>query len=394
MTGCLLLGRADLLSGGPPLRDDDVITLAQPATTGPAAGANTVVLRWADLGPLDLTVQTVDGRHRLHGRCAGGDLFDALRPGPALTDLTTQMAPTISPPALLFYITTPPGQTGLRVYSRVDLSEHDACLLYLDTLPTSDPPDRLDWLPAALDAHHDQAASLNSHQCAWRKGFPGHEVEYKYTLPTCTDIWNLATDTHRRILTGHLPGFVLKHHDGFQTWDYLNHLFDIHAPAAERGYVSFIPSITTPGWRMKRKWFTHDTLTRREQLTDLPPITGSLATYVADTLQAQARQMPTFRRIRYDINIESLATGHYYGIFYDRCQLTANPDITLYQCEIEYCRTRTIRPPDEDEIMRELQFVAAFSEGVHADHHLAVPRSYYSKLSFLRAATTSEQAHR
>jgi hypothetical protein len=81
------------------------------------------------------------------------------------------------------------------------------------------------------------------------------------------------------------------------------------------------------------------------------PEVGDLDDYVRDVLKLGARRMPTFRRIRYDINVESLATGNYIGIFFDRCHLTDRPGVVMCQCEIEYCRTRSLLPPPEDSVL-------------------------------------------
>ena len=73
-----------------------------------------------------------------------------------------------------------------------------------------------------------------------------------------------------------------------------------------------------------------------------------------DALEAQ--RLPTFRRIRYDVNVESLATGHYYGVFFDRCHLTAQPTVVMCQCEIEYCRSRTTQRADARLRSGQIQF--------------------------------------
>jgi hypothetical protein len=119
-------------------------------------------------------------------------------------------------------------------------------------LPATDLDD-LPWLPVALEQHAQRAPALNSYQCHWRKAFPGEELEHKYTLPAGTAIWDLAVDTLQGVHDGALPGFRLMYRDEFQTWDYLNHLFDIQKPEGEQGYVSFIPNALGEGWRMKRK---------------------------------------------------------------------------------------------------------------------------------------------
>ena len=54
-----------------------------------------------------------------------------------------------------------------------------------------------------------------------------------------------------------------------------------------------------------------------------------------------------FRCLRYDINLESLSTGHNYSIMFDRCTTAADPVEPLVRCEIEYLRSRTLFPIDE-----------------------------------------------
>jgi hypothetical protein len=136
---------------------------------------------------------------------------------------------------------------------------------------------------------------------------------------------------------------------------------------------------------MKRKWFTADAFARREELSDVAGVTD-LDAYVREVLQLEARRLPTFRRIRYDVNVESLATGHYYGIFFDRCELTDQPTVVMCQCEIEYCRSRATQRPAEASLLREMDVVADWIETVLARHDIASARSHYSKLSFLRQA--------
>ena len=56
--------------------------------------------------------------------------------------------------------------------------------------------------------------------------------------------------------------------------------------------------------------------------------------------------MPPFQRVRYDVQCESMRTGHVYGIFFDRCSLLAAPEVVLSQCELEYRRSRSILDHD------------------------------------------------
>jgi hypothetical protein len=392
----LILGRADLLTDSPRLVDDDVLTIARFPCAPAATLPRTVVLRWDQLGPVDLTSRTVDGQRSAHDRLHGAPLYDALRPTPAVRRLAESVArPHVHVgTAPLIYATMTAADDGLAVhpYHRVEAGPDDTCFIRTGDKPLRTTSiDNLTWLQHALDRHTAQAPSLNSHQGSWRKAFPGEELEYKYTLPPNAPIWELATDTLHTVHHGGLPGFTLKYHDEFQTWDFLNHLYEIRQPETERGYVSFIPASSGTGWRMKRKWFTTDAFARREQVTDLEAI-DNLDDYVRDSLRLDAHRLPTFRRIRYDVNVESLATSHYYGIFYDRSQVEATHPVTLCQCEIEYCRSRSTTPPSQAEILAEIDNVADWVQDRLARQGFTTGRTYYSKLSFLRDLASGSSA--
>ncbi len=94
--------------------------------------------------------------------------------------------------------------------------------------------------------------------------------------------------------------------------------------------------------------------------------------------------MPPFRRVRYDVNLESIASGHLYAALFDRVTLLARPDLALVQCELEYRRSRTVLPPDEPAVLAELDRLGDWLETFLAKRGLATDRGSYSKLSFLR----------
>jgi hypothetical protein len=138
---------------------------------------------------------------------------------------------------------------------------------------------------------------------------------------------------------------------------------------------------------MKRKWYVADAFDRREEHTyglTLDP--SGYADHLRTALGVDARALPPFRRVRYDVNFESVRTGHVYGIFFDRCALYAAPDAVLCQCELEYLRTRSPFVPDETAALTELTELAEWLEGYLADHGLPHERGYYSKRTFLRDA--------
>lgn len=238
----------------------------------------------------------------------------------------------------------------------------------------------------AAERQREHSLILNNHQCYYRRLFPGEEIEHKYTLSPDTDIWAVALRLYQAVREGELPGFIPEYGDEFQAWDYLNHLFAIPEPAEERGYVSFIP-LSVAGYTIKRKWFDEDATRRGEKYQPAPAGIADLAEHVRVTMGLPAaEQLPTFRRIRYDLNLESLRTGHVFGIFFDHSVILDGPMAELVQCELEYIRTRSALRQAEAVVLEELEEVATWLEQFLAAEGLSSERGVYSKLSFLRDA--------
>jgi len=369
-TAWLVLGGLHHLNGAVAPSPDDAIALV--SLTEPlhdSFPSNTIVLRWADLGKVDVRgVGTVDG----------AELFVDLLPGPALRELATDPLRPLVP---LFYLAVE--GTKVHVHSQIRFLPEDACFIRVTPEPieVADVED-LTWLRQAVRLHAENALFLNNHQRYYRKCFPGKEMEYKYTLTPPVDIWTLNADMYRRLRRGELPGYLMEYRDEFQAWDYLNHLYQVTDPEPDRGYVSFIP--TTDGKNlMKRKWFAADSFERREEHTyGLVPEHGFDA-YLRDELRVSATKLPAFRRIRYDVNFESARTGHVYGIFFDHVSLLDATDVVLNQCELEYLRTRSAVEPDEAEVLVEIEEIAVWLEAFLAEHGLDNNRGYYSKMTFL-----------
>jgi hypothetical protein len=99
--------------------------------------------------------------------------------------------------------------------------------------------------------------------------------------------------------------------------------------------------------------------------------------------------MPPFRRIRYDVNLESRHTGNIFGIFFDRCTVVDNPSSVMCQCEIEYVKSRTALPPDDEQAIAELEHVVAWTQQTLAALGIDAARTFYSKLSFLEDNTVA-----
>ncbi|MFF1933859.1 hypothetical protein ACFVYB_38470, partial [Streptomyces sp. NPDC058228] len=109
-------------------------------------------------------------------------------------------------------------------------------------------------------------------------------------------------------------------------------------------------------------------------------------TYLGEDLGLQVQAMPPFQRVRYDIQCESMRTGHVYGIFLDRCALLTAPEVVLSQCELEYLRSRSILDHDQDQVLIEMKRIDNWLCEYLASHGWATEHTFYSKRSFLRDA--------
>ncbi len=179
-----------------------------------------------------------------------------------------------------------------------------------------------------------------------------------------------------------MVGYVPEYRDEVQAWDYANHLFQVIDPELERGYVSFIP--TTDGKNLvKRKWFEVDSFDRRETHTyGVVPERG-FGAYIREEFGVEGRPLPPFRRVRYDVNCESLITGHVYGIFFDAVSLIGAPEVQMKQCELEHLRSRTVVEPNSDAVLREMSDISQWLEAFLVEEGVRTMRTYYSKLTFL-----------
>ena len=381
----MIIAEQDLLYTPQAIPPDEVITvvgLPPPATST----VNTVLPVLDVLGSLDACTRSVDGARRDHYQLAGTDLLDGIGLGAPIRAAVTRLAGdngrTAARHAPLFCAARHP--YGWHTFSRVLLRPDRIAFIRTspDPVPSADRGD-LNWLEDAVRLHAEHSGVLNSHDAEVRPAFAGHEVETKLALPPDAPIWPLTVDVHHRIAAGQLPGMVPRLRDDLELWDYRNDLFEVTGPGDEAGYVSFMA--VEPGtYRVKRKNYTTDKLIRPETVTpDVRP-NRPLDDYVREEVRLDARRLPSFRRIRYDVKFESLITGNHYGIFFDRCNLVDAPDEVLVQAEVEYLWSRRVLPLDEPGILTELDQIVAWTAAVLAEHQLTAEPTFYSKLSFLR----------
>lgn len=382
----LLIGPASLLTGTPLTTGETLVLARVPTPPGPRP-ANTIILKWDELAATTVLALTPDGtiHHRIDD-VDGIQLVDRLRlaePVQALLS-NTGAIPENFAPLLVLTTTRATAATQLHAYSQIRRSPDDACFLRItDTDQSITAISDLEWLPAVLAIHANHAPGINTHDIQYRNPFPGWEMEYKLALPPDADTWSLASETYSRLWGHELPEFAPKYRDELERWDSINYLFQVSAGDTADGYVSFRPA-DDGTYILKRKRFTRDAVSRLEHTTKGLAIDGPLTDYVRDHLKLQARQLPAFRRIRYDLNIESTRTGDIFALVYDRCHLLEQPTTVLAQAEIEYISTRTVLDTYGHEIKDELERLARWVQSLLGDRGIDTAPDVYSKLSWLK----------
>lgn len=382
----LVLGGVHLLNRIAPRHEDDPLVPVEVPPQEVCRPATTVIVRWGLLGTCSVTALSSAGTRLGTGWINGEDLFpDGL--GPVLHDLIgTQPSTSLVP---LRYLTEGPNG-GYHGYAQIEFHPEDGC--FLRTTQTSighGPVEALPWLAHLLAKRHASSMALNNHRRYFRLHFEGTELEFKYTLDPEPDIWAAAMELLKAPRHGELDGCRPEFRNEFQIHHTENHLFDVLGPSTETGYASFIPTVTA-GHVLKRKYFEEDSFARREELVHGIDITPDrFETYLRDELGLHVRAMPPFQRVRYDIQCESLRTGHIYGIILDRCALLAAPEVVLSQCELDYLRSRSVLQQDRDEVLSEMHRIDTWLSSHLSSRGWATEHTFYSKRSFLREAVAA-----
>jgi hypothetical protein len=243
------------------------------------------------------------------------------------------------------------------------------------------------WASDLSARHRAHGAQLNNHRCWLRNLLPGLEAEYKFTLPHGTGIWDLAVTTHQHVRAGAIDEWICEHGNdgGFTQGDYTSHLFAITRPASERGYIAFMPAINGPGYLIRRKRYTRDQMLRREDLPPAPELTADsrdLPQVIRDRYGLTPTWGATYRRVRYNVMLESLRTGHIFSIMYDRCTTQHAADLT--QAEIEYVRSRTLHASSQPQILSQLSELRTWTRDLLTTSGIAHTEDHMSKLTWLR----------
>jgi hypothetical protein len=219
----------------------------------------------------------------------------------------------------------------------------------------------------------------NSGFSRWRAEF---ELERKLTFSDIPDTWKLTQELYQRVLSGGLAGFVPELGMQFQVYDYESHVFEVLGPPSEAGYISFIPQ-SDGKMTTKRKWFVENAELRRETIIGHQTIAfDDIERHLKTMTNGRTSRLSAFRRKRFDVHMESLKTGHIFGIYFDICRIVGDEQSVMSQCEVEYCRSRTLF--DLSDVYAEFEHVAAYAEAFLTEKGVGFERNLYSKLDFVR----------
>ena len=146
-----------------------------------------------------------------------------------------------------------------------------------------------------------------------------------------------------------------------------------------------MPAIDGPGYLIRRKRYTRDQVLRREDLTPAPELTadpGDLPQVIRDRYGLTPAWGATYRRVRYNVMLESLRTGHIFSIMYDRC--TAEHATDLTQAEVEYVRSRTLYASSQRQILSQLTELRDWTRDLLTTSGITHTEDQMSKLTWLR----------
>ena len=280
-------------------------------------------------------------------------------------------------------------ESGWRPYSQIEVSGEEALFVALDGEELLGDPDDtgtvLGWLEDLGQRHRRHRPQLNNHQRWFINAAPGTEIEQKFTLSGQPDIWHLALKIRGLLAEGELPGWIPEHGNDFEQWSFPTHLFEVPGADGERGDLAFIPAVDGR-WIIRRKWFDADAAIRREELTDgvVLPADPDLVAVAQERLGETVVPIGTYVRVRYNVMLESLDTGHVFSIMFDECSTDGVPDV-LHQVEVEYVRSRALaRPGAYDEVLAEFESLNVWTRLFLDAHNVGFVEDHLSKLSWLK----------
>jgi len=333
-----------------------------------------------DSAPIEVPVDIAEPTWR--GISISGSLEARLRsvwPRSAATEQVGFLSPV-----LVLRLHDGPERTRVEVFACTRLREVGAVFARVAecTVPAAATDDQ------AVATTLKSAGNLREHVAVENQVFrnlvPGIEIENKITMHGDVSIWRMTSEIAAQIGTAAFPGFIPDVGNEVQRWEVFQHTFEVLSPPEQAGYIAFQEQ-PSGAFMLKHKTFAEDTLRRvetfRHNLTvpgkDFPAFLG------LEYPQLTVRALRTFRRTRFDVNVESSATGHFFGIEIDEVRTTGEGRL-LRQAEVAYHRSRIHHGLDIATIEPELERLTGLVDNYLAGAGVDRQRSFYSKLSFLR----------
>ncbi|MGR6924605.1 hypothetical protein ACU635_61030 [[Actinomadura] parvosata] len=208
------------------------------------------------------------------------------------------------------------------------------------------------------------------------------EIELKLTLEEPDSPWRIACELAKAVQHRKLSGYIPDLGNELQRWTYEQDTFEILEPEDKMGYVAFM-SDSDGSHVVKYKFFTHDSLRRVERFDDGVRVEPhSFEEYIRTQLgDVSMRRLPHMTRTRFDVNVESARTGHFFGLEMDEVRAGGR---VMQQLEVEYHKTRACHGVREDTVEPELSRLADQVQSLLKAEGVMTRSGYFSKLSFLR----------
>jgi hypothetical protein len=333
--------------GGMPRPSDSFIVARVP--DGPS-DVNTVLLDASALAGVDYWHIRCDG-----AILANGHHEQCVLSGLAVSEDFLQSTPGEAAAPLL--VASDSGGI-VQFFAQVRIGEHDVLAMWCGEYAISDQPSHgprmAEIMHKGLASIESNRSHLNKHQRYFWNFEPGIEIEHKLTITSDPDIYGLTIHFRNLVGCGPLSQYIWEYGDDFQQWDFDNHLYEIFDPPEEVGYVSFIPN-SRGSVGVKRKWFKVDAIERRERKWNDVTLPGTELEFIKKAFGVKARYLGAFRRTRFDVQMESVATGNIHALMIDRCQFDNQGWPDLCQVEIEYLKSRTLRPSARNLLRAEMR---------------------------------------
>lgn len=241
------------------------------------------------------------------------------------------------------------------------------------------------------DAFQRNHIFVNNFECFYIKGMPDTELEQKFRIDDQFDYHSVNRAWYAKIDDGKVPGFALQLGDELEHWAYDNDFARI-LPNTENaaGYLSIMhwsrkrkSEWSEPVVTFKKKLYAEDALERWERNYANQVVQGTPEEALAEYFELPIAMLPSWRRTRYDIACEVIATGNIFMVNFEDSRIRDDRSSRgrLQQCEIEYLKTRG--QPDDATIYRDFALLSERVEDFMNEIGMRFQRTNYSKLTFL-----------